>query len=184
MRIVGGEFGSRRLVAPAGRGTRPSSDRLRGALFAALQDVTGARALDLFAGSGALGLEALSRGAASCDFVERDRAALAALEANVDALGLGTRGRILAGDVRAVLRRLAREGRRYDLVLIDPPYRLVQALTADLDRWLPRIAAPACRVAYETGDPDGAVLQGFRVASRRRVGRAALTLLVRTEDAP
>jgi 16S rRNA (guanine966-N2)-methyltransferase len=184
MRIVGGEFGSRRLVAPPGRGTRPSSDRLRGALFAALGDVTGARTLDLFAGSGALGLEALSRGAATCDFVERDRAALGAVHANIAALDVGGRARVLGGDARAVLGRLAREGRRYDLVLIDPPYRLVHALTADLDRWLPVVAAPGCRVAFESGEPDGAVLQGFRVASRRRVGRAALTLLVRTEDAP
>jgi 16S rRNA (guanine966-N2)-methyltransferase len=183
MRIVAGEFGSRRLQAPAGRATRPSSDRLRGSLFAALGDVSGASCLDLFAGSGALGLEALSRGAATCDFVERDRAALAALRANIEALGVSSRARVLAGDVRAALGRLAREGRRYDLVLIDPPYRLVQALTGDLDRSLQPICSAGCRVAFESGDPDGAALQGFRVASRRRVGRAALTLLVRTEDA-
>jgi 16S rRNA G966 N2-methylase RsmD len=91
---------------------------------------------------------------------------------------------VRAGDVRTALRRLEREGRRYDLVLIDPPYRLVPDLTGDLDRSLRTIAAPGCRVAFETGEADAPSLGGFRLASRRRVGAAALTLLVRTEDAP
>ncbi len=184
MRIVAGEFGSRRLVAPPGRATRPSSDRLRGSLFAALGDIPGAVCLDLFAGSGALGLEALSRGAASCDFVEQDRAAVAALKANVASLGVGARVTVRIADVRGALRRAVREGRRYDLVLIDPPYRLVQALLPDLDRSLYRITSVGGRVAFETAEADAPALAGFRLASRRRVGAAALTLFVRTEDAP
>src|SRR5262245_37711296 len=91
MRVIAGELGGRRLQAPRGRTTRPTSDRVREALFAMLGELRGARVLDLFAGSGALGIEALSRGAERTVFVERDAAALGALSANLDSLGLGDR---------------------------------------------------------------------------------------------
>ena len=87
MRVVAGEFKGRRLHAPRGAATRPTADRVREALFSMLGDVSGARVLDLYAGSGALGIEALSRGAESALFVERDRRALAALRRNLDAVG-------------------------------------------------------------------------------------------------
>ena len=126
MRIVGGRWRGRRLEAPSGRDHRPTQERVREALFDALGErVPGARVVDLYAGSGALGLEALSRGAAETVFVERSVAALRALRANVRALAAADRARIVAGDVCAFL-----EGRlgiecEVDLLLADPPYGAV-----------------------------------------------------------
>lgn len=121
MRVIGGELGGRVLRSPEG-GTRPTSDRVREALFQRLGDVSGARVLDLYAGSGALGIEALSRGAACAVFVERAARAAALLRANLEQLELAARARVLQADVVAGLRRLAREGDRFDLVFADPPY--------------------------------------------------------------
>lgn len=117
-RIVAGTAGGRRLVAPAGGGTRPTSDRVREALFSALGDLTGLRVLDGYAGSGAVGLEALSRGAAHALLVERDPAALAAVRANVTALGLAAR--VHAGDLGRLV--AGAPDRPYDIVFLDPPY--------------------------------------------------------------
>jgi 16S rRNA (guanine966-N2)-methyltransferase len=128
VRIVAGVAGGRRLAVPP-RGTRPTSDRVREAMFSALaarRDLEGARVLDLYAGSGALGLEALSRGAAHVRFVESDQRAAAVLRRNVDALGLGGQdgraAQVTTADVPAVLRD--NPGQPYDLVLADPPYAL------------------------------------------------------------
>ena len=111
MRIVAGQHRSRRLVTPPGKGVRPTSDRAREAIFASLgADVVDARVLDLFAGSGALGLEALSRGAASCLFVERNAAALEAIRTNVETLGESAQARIERGNAITVLQRLADAG--------------------------------------------------------------------------
>jgi 16S rRNA (guanine966-N2)-methyltransferase len=181
VRIVAGEFRSRRLVAPAGADTRPTSDRAREALFAMLGDVKGDRALDCFAGSGALGLEALSRGAASCTFVERDRAALDALRANVAALGVGDRAGVRAGDVRRALRADAAAGRQYDLILIDPPYRMLLDVLPALDRLLGDIAAPGARLALESAAADEPAVRGFQLDRRRRAGAASLSLFHRPE---
>jgi 16S rRNA (guanine966-N2)-methyltransferase len=129
MRITGGTLRSRQLQAPRGQSTRPTSDRVREALFGILGSagaLAGAKVLDLYAGTGALGLEALSRGAARATFVESSRDALVALRANVAALGLQARTRIVAGDVRAHVASLARQG-AFDLVLADPPWELVDA---------------------------------------------------------
>lgn len=120
-RLVGGAASGRRLAVPAGRATRPTTERVRAALFSSLGgDLTGARVLDLFAGSGALGLEALSRGAVSALLVERQPAALRTLRANVAALGLPG-ATVWAGDVTALL---AGEGQPMDVVFLDPPYEL------------------------------------------------------------
>src|SRR3954468_19260619 len=118
MRIVAGRWRGRRLVAPPGRTTRPTSDRVREALFSILGPLDGERVLDLYAGSGAVGLEALSRGAAEATLVERDPAALRALRANVEALGADAR--VIAGDVAAFLRSAAQADGHYDLVFLDP----------------------------------------------------------------
>jgi 16S rRNA (guanine966-N2)-methyltransferase len=121
MRIIAGEFRGRTLKAPPDRRSRPTADRVREAWFSILGSaVSGARVLDLFAGSGALGLEALSRGAAHVDFVEVSRASLTALRANVAALDVERRVRIHRGDALAFVADLARGA--YDLVLADPPY--------------------------------------------------------------
>jgi 16S rRNA (guanine966-N2)-methyltransferase len=125
VRVVAGELGGRRLVAPGGSSTRPTSDRVREATFNALASmgaVDDAQVLDLFAGSGALGIEALSRGAATATFVERDRAALAALRTNLAACGLGPgRAEVVVGDAAALLATGRLEG-PWDLALLDPPY--------------------------------------------------------------
>ncbi len=150
VRIVAGIAGGRRLTVPP-RGTRPSTDRVREAVFSAIQarrDLDGARVLDLYAGSGALGLEALSRGAAYVRFVESDRRAAAVLSRNVEALGLpGTE--VTVADVLAVLRGGA--GRPYDVVLADPPYELEDGVLGGVLRalvsggWL----APAALIVVE-----------------------------------
>lgn len=128
VRVTGGVLGGRRLRAPR-EGARPTADRVREALFARL-DVEGARVLDLFAGSGALGIEALSRGAEHAVFVERAPRSLAALRANLAELALGARAEIVAGDVLRALRRLEATGQRFDLVLLDPPYASDEAAGA------------------------------------------------------
>jgi 16S rRNA (guanine966-N2)-methyltransferase len=120
MRIIAGEHRGARLLAPDGARTRPMLDRVRTALFDRLGPVGGLRALDLFAGTGSLGLEALSRGAASCWFVEPDPAALEALRGNVEKLRLSSRARVVRGDAFAFVRDL--DERAFDLVFFDPPY--------------------------------------------------------------
>jgi len=121
MRVTGGTLGGRKLVAPP-NGVRPTADRVREALFARLSVIDGLSVLDLYAGTGTLGIEALSRGAARAVFVERSNASLAVLRRNLSALALDDRVRIVRGDVRGALRRLAGERLRFDLVFADPPY--------------------------------------------------------------
>jgi 16S rRNA (guanine966-N2)-methyltransferase len=136
MRITGGTYRSRALRAPPGHATRPTSDRVREALFGILSSagaVEGARVLDLYAGTGALGLEALSRGAVHAVFVESARAAAAALRANVAALHVGDRVALLAANVDVATPRIVREG-PFGLVLADPPWAIVD--TGDVARSL------------------------------------------------
>lgn len=124
MRVVAGELRSRRLHTVAGRETRPTSDRARAGLFDWLgpSHVAGARVLDLYAGTGALGIEALSRGAREAVFVERARGALEVLRRNLDELGLDERARVVEADLQRGLRALAAKLGSFDLVLADPPY--------------------------------------------------------------
>ena len=121
MRVTGGTLRGRRLLAPP-PGVRPSADRLRESLFARLGELCGAQALDLYAGTGALGIESLSRGVEAVVFVERSPRSLAILKRNLAALELTECSRILREDASHGVRRLGREGRRFDLVLLDPPY--------------------------------------------------------------
>lgn len=130
MRISGGKFGSRRLQAPSGEATRPTSDRVREALFSVLVGrglVHGARVLDVYAGTGALGLEALSRGADSAHFVERDAKALVCLRANVSELGVQGECKVHACALEAFLKRA--EALSYSLIFADPPYALLREPT-------------------------------------------------------
>jgi 16S rRNA (guanine966-N2)-methyltransferase len=122
VRVISGVLGGRRLKAPRGRDTRPTSDRVREALFMALEPLVGLRVADLFAGSGALGIEALSRGAARADFVESDRDARRVLDDNLLLLGLLDRGIVWPLELPRGLTRLADIVRDADLVLLDPPY--------------------------------------------------------------
>ena len=146
MRVIAGEHGGRRLVAPKGDATRPTADRVREALFSVLGDVSGLTVLVLFAGSGALGIEALSRGAASAVVVERARPALAALEANLGALGI--EAKVHRGDARAFVRNASGAGPAYDLVFLDPPYRDAERLGRELD--LASVIAPGGRLVTES----------------------------------
>ncbi len=123
MKVLAGALKGRRLQTPRGRTTRPTADQVRIALMDTLMPrLPGARVLDLFAGAGGVGLEALSRGAAQATFVERDARALAALRENVVTLGVEAQARVERGDVRAAIERLAREGARFEIVFLDPPY--------------------------------------------------------------
>jgi 16S rRNA (guanine(966)-N(2))-methyltransferase RsmD len=122
MRIIAGSFRSRTMQAPAGLATRPTSDRLRETLFNVLAPrIEGSQVLDLFAGSGAVGIEALSRGAAGVVFVEKAPAALNVLRANLDQLGIGQGFRVVPGGVASFLRK-GHAGRRFDVLFLDPPY--------------------------------------------------------------
>ena len=170
MRVVAGEFRGRRLVAPEGDITRPTTDMVREAVFNSLASmgiVDGAEVIDLFAGSGALGIEALSRGAAHCTFVERDRSALAALRTNLDTLGLRERATVAQSDAVA----WSTAPRQADLALIDPPYAF-----ADWEHLLGLVQAAyaMCEAAAEVPAPAG--WTSLRV---RRYGRTTVTLLSR-----
>jgi 16S rRNA (guanine966-N2)-methyltransferase len=147
VRIIGGTRRGARIFAPKGLTTRPTSDRVREAAFNLIGPVDDAVVLDLFAGSGAMGLEALSRGAASVTFVENDRDACRTIDRNLEKLGLKG-ARVVRQDV---LRVLPTERREYDLVLIDPPYDLVESLQMPLATHLPRLLAPGGLVLIETG---------------------------------
>jgi 16S rRNA (guanine966-N2)-methyltransferase len=124
VRVIGGSARGRRLVAPPGRDVRPTSDRVREAMFSSLAEVVpGASVLDLYAGSGALSVEALSRGAAAALLVERDARAVAAATRNLELAGVADRGRLRRGDAAAAARAAAAlPGAPFDLVLVDPPY--------------------------------------------------------------
>jgi 16S rRNA (guanine966-N2)-methyltransferase len=142
MRVIAGRWGGRRLQAPAGAATRPTSDRVREALFSILGErVAGARVLDLYAGSGGLGIEALSRGAAEATFVDSAPAAVRAIRANLEALGADAEVR--RADAGRFLRSASGEGRHYDLVFLDPPYRLAERLGRELSETLPGVLVPA-----------------------------------------
>ena len=177
MRIIAGAWRGRPLVAPKGLATRPTSDRAREGLFSMLASrigrFEGLAVADLFAGSGALGLEALSRGAAHCLFIEKDPAALAALKRNVEAFGAAARAEIRA---QAAERALP-PARPCDLVLMDPPYcsGLATAALAHLasERWL----APGAWLSVELGGEEIAVPDRLTLEAERRFGKARILIL-------
>ena len=184
MRIVAGQFKGRRIGSPKGEATRPTADRVREALFSSLcslagPDLGGGATLDLFAGSGALGFEALSRGSRSVTFVERDRSALTALRANADALGALDRVLIVPGDASALAVRGVVAGGPFSLLLLDPPYRLdagqVGGLVAALgDR---ELLEDGALVVYEHERGVHAVWpQGFGAISIRRYGSTEIDI--------
>jgi 16S rRNA (guanine966-N2)-methyltransferase len=179
LRVIAGEAGGRRLVAPPD--ARPTTERVREAIFSALGGhVVDAAVLDLYAGSGALALEALSRGAARAVLVDDDRAALEACRANLTATGLGPRARVQRGTVAALLARPAPTEAPFDLVLVDPPY---DGAALEVPVVLDGLARPGwlgadARVVLET--PAGAPPEpgaGFAVRSRRRYGDTLVTTL-------
>lgn len=175
MRVIAGQWRGRPLVAPKGDATRPTADRTREALFSMLTSRLGSfdglAVADLFAGSGALGIEALSRGAASCLFVEQDGAALDALKANL--AKLGTRGDVRSGSVMA----LGPARAPLDLIMMDPPYGTGAGLVA-LDK-LARLGwtNAATWVSIETARDEEVEVAGFAIDTSRVHGKARVTLL-------
>lgn len=175
MRIIAGEWGGRRIEAPAGERTRPTTDRVREAWMSALSPVLpGARVLDLFSGSGALGLEALSRGAEHATFVENAPAALQALRANLRALGADRRATVVRRDALRFVAALDRGA--YDLALADPPYGrgIAEAL---VNAWLERPFASLLCVEHRRDDR----LPAVPLARERRYGDTVLTFLTAPE---
>jgi len=149
MRVIAGTHRGRTLVAPRGRVTRPTSDRVREALFAILGEVSGARVLDLFAGTGALAIEALSRGAARAELVDSSPAAISAIRRNLDALGL--EAEVRRQDAVSFLRQRARSGAgEYDLVFLDPPYRIAPGVADGLSTGLAFVLDADGRVVAES----------------------------------
>jgi 16S rRNA (guanine966-N2)-methyltransferase len=148
MRVIAGTYGGRELVAPRGRATRPTSDRVREALFSILGDVSGDRVLDLFAGSGALAIEALSRGAVQATLVDSSAAAVDAIRRNLGALGISAE--VVRRPAVRFLQRAREEGRQYDLLLIDPPYRHATSLGQDLAAVLGPVLSHGARVVAES----------------------------------
>ena len=176
MRVIAGTLGGRRLKAPRGRGTRPTADRVREALFSMLGEIGGARVLDVFAGTGALGIEALSRGAATAVFVERDARAAAVLRENLDSLGLAAgRAELRRGEALRTLRTARERGELYDLVLIDPPYGDAARLGEKLTALLAPLLAPGARVASES-DRRTPLDLDLQVATERRYGDTSITI--------
>jgi 16S rRNA (guanine966-N2)-methyltransferase len=176
MRVIAGSLRGRQLRAPTGTSTRPTSDRVREAVFSMLGDVEGARVLDLFAGSGALGIEALSRGAAGAVFVERDAHAARVLQGNLDALSLaGDTVELRRRDVRAALQS-ARAGKEtYDLVFIDPPYRQAHEWATLLSTILPALLHPGARVVVESDRRNPLEVEGAP-ERHRRYGDTSITI--------
>jgi 16S rRNA (guanine(966)-N(2))-methyltransferase RsmD len=181
MRVIAGRLGGRRLKAPRGRATRPTSDRVREALFAMLGDVHGARVLDLFAGTGALGIEALSRGAGRAVFIEHDAAAVAVLSENLAALDLGPdAAEVRRAEVLAALRSARRAKETYDLLFIDPPYE--RARRPDADRWgrelstlLAPLLEPGARIVVES-DRRAPLALAVEVERQKRYGDTSITI--------
>jgi 16S rRNA (guanine(966)-N(2))-methyltransferase RsmD len=172
MRIIAGSHKGHTIHAPRGRDTRPTSDRVRENVFNIVGPLDGAAVLDLYAGSGAMGLEALSRGAESAVFVESSRDACRVINANLDKLRLNAT--VLCQDV---VRAVTQEGGRYDLVLCDPPYE--DDRSADLAPDLSRILTPDGLLVYETPARVQPEIAGLTVRTSRRYGSARLTLFER-----
>jgi 16S rRNA (guanine966-N2)-methyltransferase len=174
VRVVAGSRKGHRIAAPAGVVTRPTSDRVREAVFSMLGSVEDASVLDLYAGSGALGLEALSRGARSCVFVERDRGACRVIQANLEKLRL-TGATVVCRATRAALRDEAARGRVYDLVLADPPYDEWESEAPGLRELVPPLLGEDAVVVVETAASVEPELP-LELVTTRRYGSARITL--------
>ena len=179
MRVVGGTAGGRRLHAPAGRALRPTSERVREAVFSSLESMgglDGAAVLDLFAGTGALGIEALSRGASHAVFVDADPDALAAVRSNLEATGLTDSGHVVRSDV---VRFLERQNDVFDVAFADPPY--------EFQAWDELLTLLGARIAVLESDralePDGSRRSSrWRTTKQKRYGDTVVTVVVQRAD--
>jgi 16S rRNA (guanine966-N2)-methyltransferase len=172
MRVVAGEFGGRKLVAPEGVSTRPTTDRVREAVFNALGSagvLDGAVVADLYAGTGAVGIEALSRGAEHCTFVERDRNALRALETNLSTLDLSSRSKVVRSDALPVAATLD-----VDIVFTDPPY--------DFDSWDRLLGSIRAEFVVAESGHRLSEHPGWAITRSKRYGRAWVSFLERVAE--
>jgi 16S rRNA (guanine966-N2)-methyltransferase len=174
MRIIAGSRKGARIFAPRGHDTRPTGDRVREAVFNLVGPVDGMHVLDLYAGSGAMGLEALSRGAETATFVEADRAAAETIVRNLDKLSLDG-ATVLRDDAARKLTADAASGRRYDLVLIDPPYRMLAGVLPMLSSHLPAVVESGGLVVVESDAREEPDLPLPKRTSRR-YGSARVTV--------
>jgi len=180
LRIIAGEFRGRRLKTPKGKQVRPTSDRVREAVFSILaQHVRGARVLDLFAGTGALGLEALSRGAESVVFVEQNRETAQILRSNLTRCAVRQKSCVLQQDVLRALGTLSRQGARFDLVFMDPPY--AKGFPDKILPLLVRLTPYRARVVIEQGAGETLAIDAshWALTGHRRYGDTAVTFLMR-----
>jgi 16S rRNA (guanine(966)-N(2))-methyltransferase RsmD len=180
MRVIGGELGGRRLLAPRGWKVRPTSDRVREAIFSVLGErVEGAVVLDLYAGTGALAIEALSRGAERAVLVDRDtRPALG----NVERLGLGERAELVRSDVGRWLGGAVEDpsAHRFDLIFVDAPYRLADRVAEDLNTHIPGLLAPDGRAIVESGAGRPLRIASLERLRQRRYGAADVSFYGRS----
>jgi 16S rRNA (guanine966-N2)-methyltransferase len=186
VRVIAGRLGGRTLVAPSGAATRPTADRVREALFSVLADVQGDAVLDLYAGTGALGIEALSRGALHATFVEHARPALRALRQNLQALGIVDVTTVLPIAVERALRTPTWRGEGFDLIFLDPPYAVLrnghfeEALARIIDRTLASSLRPGGRVVLEHASAEAAPpVAGITLEKTRVYGDTALSFYLR-----
>jgi 16S rRNA (guanine966-N2)-methyltransferase len=180
MRVIAGTHRGRRLRAPRGAATRPTSDRVREAIFSIIGDCTDLRVLDLFAGSGAMGIEALSRGARSVTFIEGAPEAAACIRANLAALALTESARVVVRDWSVAVSQEAKRGAIYDLCVIDPPYSVVAGVSSTIAGALAPLLAEYATVILE-GPAQGPVptMDGIRVIDRsdRSYGSTRVSIL-------
>jgi 16S rRNA (guanine966-N2)-methyltransferase len=180
MRVIAGSLRGRTLRAPRGSATRPTADRVREALFSIIGRLDGARVLDLFAGSGALGIEALSRGAASAVFVESSRPALAALRENIRTLDLPERAMVIAGRVERSSSALARLG-PFDVAFCDPPWARLASVVGWLDPHAADFLAEGGRLVLEHPKAHAPDLASLALTTRRAWGDSAISIFVLAE---
>lgn len=176
MRLTGGLAGGRRLIAPRGRQTRPTAAKVREAIFNILGPPPAGNVLDLYAGTGALGIEALSRGAQAAVFVEREHGALAALRRNLRDIGVEPRSQVIAADVCTALRRLAAAGTRFSWVFLDPPYvKETEGVLAELSGRDLLAPCAIIVVEHDSRHRPPASVGGLHLTDRRRYGDTELS---------
>jgi 16S rRNA (guanine966-N2)-methyltransferase len=186
MRVIGGELKGRRLIVPAGRRIRPTSDRVREAIFDILGPVwTFHRVLDLFAGTGSLGIEALSRGAPEAVFVEQGKGGLTVLRRNLKALGLKSRAWVLPLAVKRGIAVLGERGEVFDLIFMDPPYGkglVGKTLKEIIQRG---IIAPSAVIVAELSPREEIILpEGLNISQQRRYGDTTLSFFQEASLSP
>jgi 16S rRNA (guanine(966)-N(2))-methyltransferase RsmD len=174
MRVIAGEFKGQQLMAPKGWKVRPTSERVREAIFSTLAArIDGAEVLDLYCGTGALAIEALSRGAARATLVDHDtRPALG----NLERLGLRDRTELVRAEAGAWLATAGTQGRRFDLVFVDAPYKLADLVAAELDSYLPGVLAPGGRAVVESGARRPLAVDSLERLRQRRYGAADVSI--------